>query len=47
MVSEKKCESGFAKINECGCIVDENFAKLLDVPYNGLKFEVFSQNGSG
>jgi len=31
MKSEVKCESGFAIINKCGCIPDENLAKLLKV----------------
>jgi len=33
MDSEKKCESSFAVINRCGCIPDENMAKLFNQKY--------------
>lgn len=33
MKSEAKCEPGFAIIERCKCIPDENLAKLFNVPY--------------
>ena len=29
MNSEKKCESGFAMLNKCGCVPDEGLAQLF------------------
>ena len=31
MKSESKCESGFAMINKCGCVVDIYFGELFNV----------------